>query len=426
MSRGAYRRLARNHDFTVLWVGGTVSRVGTSMSMFVFPLLTYAITGSAVGASVVTAALAVGQVGALLPAGALVDRCDRRRVMVVASGGGALLYGSLVAAQLSDALTVVHLAVAAFGTGVAGAFFSPAEIASVRTVVREPDLPAALSQNEARMHVANLGGAPLGGVLYSIGRWVPFAVDAVSYAASCLAVSRIRTPLPAPPRDRARRRLWHDMREGLAFIWQWPMMRVLLTNAALLNAAFGAFFLILVLRMVDAGIHPAAIGAAEGAAGMAGIAGALVGPALIERIPTGWLTVLAVWVLVLAVAPLVLTVDPWIVGGCLMFALFLNPVANAGLDAYRISVTPDEMQGRSQNATMFLAQLAQPVGAPLGGALLAAYGGTTAMAIVLGLTAIGALQITLSRSIRSVPRPSAWRSHHAAAAGGVAVHDAEP
>jgi predicted MFS family arabinose efflux permease len=415
MADGNFRRLARNRDFTVLWVGQAVSELGTAMSLFVFPLLAYAITGSAVGAASVVGALALGRVLVALPAGALVDRWNRRHVMVLTSGTGALLYASLAAAQLVDALTLAHLMVAALLTGVAASFFAPAETAAIRTVVTTADLPTAMSQNQARTHLADLVGAPLAGVLYSVARWIPFVFDAVTYAIACLAVSRIRTPLP-PPQRPSRTRLRSDIREGLGFVWGQPVMRVIASNAALLNATFGAYYLIVLLRMVDAGVHPAAIGAAEGAAGVAGILGALAGPSLINRLPTGWLTIATLWVLVLALVPTVFTVDPWIVGGCMAAALFLLPMANAGIGAYRIAITPDEIQGRASTATMFLAELAQPAGPPVGGILLAGLGGPAATAAVLALSAVGALLVTLSRSIRSVPRPDAWTTPYADAA----------
>src|SRR5262245_27284277 len=109
MPDGNFRRLARNHDFTVLWVGQTVSELGSAMSLFVIPLLAYAMTSSAMAAAIVTGALALGRMGAALPAGALVDCWNRRRVMVTASGAGAALYASLVAAALLDVLTLAHL-----------------------------------------------------------------------------------------------------------------------------------------------------------------------------------------------------------------------------------------------------------------------------------------------------------------------------
>src|SRR3954469_17589899 len=96
----SYRSLARNHDFTVLWIGQTVSEIGSRMTMFVFPLVTYALTGSALLAAAAEALHLLGLTGALLPAGVLADRFDRRRLMRLASGGGVLLYASLTLAGI--------------------------------------------------------------------------------------------------------------------------------------------------------------------------------------------------------------------------------------------------------------------------------------------------------------------------------------
>ena len=158
----SYRSLAGNHDFTVLWVGQTISELGSRISMFVFPLITYAMTGSAMLAALAEAVHLLGLAASLLPAGVLADRVDRRRLMRIASGSGVLLYGSLAIAGLADALTVPHLLVVALLTGAGAGLFAPAEISAVRTVVPTDDLPTALSQNQARLHVAGLLGAPLG------------------------------------------------------------------------------------------------------------------------------------------------------------------------------------------------------------------------------------------------------------------------
>ena len=86
----SYRSLARNRDFTALWVGQTVSEIGSRMTMFVFPLITYALTGSAMLAAASEALHLLGLAGMLLPAGVIADRCDRRRVMRLASGADVL------------------------------------------------------------------------------------------------------------------------------------------------------------------------------------------------------------------------------------------------------------------------------------------------------------------------------------------------
>lgn len=410
----SFRELSRNHDFTVLWVGQTISELGSRVSMFVFPLLAWQLTHSTLAAAAVEALHLLGLCGALLPAGVLADRADRRRLMRLASGSGLLLYGSLVAAGLLGTLTVPHLAVVALLTGVGAGVFSPAETSAVRTVVPNEDLATALSQVQARQHVASLLGGPLGGVLYGVARWLPFAADAVSFAVSWVLLRRIRTDLSPAPADGPRPRAREEIREGLAFTMTRPFFRTLMIWAALVNLTVNAVFFVAILRLIRAGFHPAGIGLVETAAGVAGILGALAAPRLIDRFATGRLTVLIAWSFVPLVVPMVLWNHPAVVAASLAAGLFLNPAGNAGIGAYRVAQTPDRLQGRVASASQFLSMSVMPLAPVVGGALLAALGGPAAIAGLGVLTALAALVVTCSRTIRSVPRPVVWQAELAA------------
>lgn len=405
-----YRTLARNHDFTVLWVGQTVSELGSRVSMFVFPLLAYSLTGSALVASAAEAVFLLGLAGALLPAGVWADRTDRRRVMRIASGSGVLLYASLAVAGVAGALTVPHLLVVALLTGVAAGVFGPAEMSAVRAVVPKEDLPTALSQNQARQHVAGLVGGPLGGLLYGVARWLPFAADAVSFAVSWLMLGRIRTDLSAPPRTGPARRPREDLVEGMRFIWSRPFFRVLLTWAALVNLAVNALFFVAILRLIQAGFDPVQIGLVETVAGVAGILGAIAAPWIIDRCATGWLTILCGWAFVPLLVPMALWNQPAVVAAAVGVGLLLNPAGNAGIGAYRVAVTPDALQGRVQSTMQFVSMSTMPLAPLLAGLLLSGLGGGRAVAALGVLTALVALIPTLSRSVREVPRPRDWQA----------------
>ena len=210
-----FRELRHNHDFTVLWVGQTVSELGTRVSMFVFPLVTYAATGSALLAGIAGGLDLLGMAIALLPGGLLADRVHRGRVMRTASGAGVLLYASLVVAAVLGALTVPHLFVVALLTGVCAGVFAPAEMSAVRAVVPREQLPTALSQQQARQHVANLVGGPLGGALFAVTRWLPFLFDALTFAVSWVLLGRIRADLSPVARSGAPRRARADIAEGM-------------------------------------------------------------------------------------------------------------------------------------------------------------------------------------------------------------------
>jgi predicted MFS family arabinose efflux permease len=403
-----FRALSRNRDFTTLWVGETVNELGSHMSMFVFPLLAYSISGSALIAAFVEGVFMFGLVATLLPAGALVDRLNRRALMIGASATGFVLYGSLAVAGIFWHLTIPHLAMVGLIAGAAAGIFEPAQMSAIRTVVATEDLPTALSQNQARQHVASLLGAPLGGVLYAFARWVPFAADAVSFAISCFTVSRIRTDLSAKPTTEPRERLRTDIAEGLRYVVARPIFRVLAVWSSLANLTINALFFVVLLRMLDAGFEPRQIGLVSTAAGIGGILGSIAAPRVIDALPTGRLTVLISWSLVLPVLPLVVWANPLVAGAALFTILLLNPAGNAGIGAYRMAITPDELQGRVASASQFLGMSVMPLAPLLGGLLLERLGGPQAVFALAAATVVGALMVTFSSSIRSVPRPSEW------------------
>jgi len=403
-----YRQLARNRDFTILWVGETINELGSTMSLFVFPLIGYHLTGSTAVAALLEGAGLLGMVAMMLPAGLLADRFDRRRLMIGASGTGALLYGSLAVAGILGALIVPHLAVVALLTGVAQGVFQPAQMAAIRTVVSTDELATAFSQNQARQHVASLLGGPLGGALYAVRAWAPFAVDAITYCVSCLTLSRIRTDLRPQPRVGAPTRPFHQVKEGYRFIRNQPFFRTLMVWAALNNLVLNACFFVVMMRLVREGVQPAQIGLVSTAAGIGGILGALAAPYVIDRLRTGTLTVVVGWMCVLPLIPLMWWSTTWAACASVFTILLINPAGNAGIGAYRAAMTPDDLQGRVGSALSFVTMGAMPLAPVLGGVLLGAFGGTAAIAGMVVASVLTALIPTFSRAMNSVPRPAEW------------------
>ncbi|MBD3923520.1 MFS transporter [Nocardioides cavernae] len=408
-----YRQLSKNRDFTVLWIGDTVSELGSALSMFAFPLIAYALSGSALTAAMVEAAYLGGLCATLLPAGVLADRVDRKRIMLVSSATGCAAYTSLAVAGATGSLTLPHLVVVALVAGVAAGAFNPAQLSAIRSVVATDDLPTALSQNQARQHVASLLGGPLGGALYAVTRWLPFAVDAITFAVACATVSRVRTDLSAP--HRRREPLRRQLGEGFRFIWQRPFFRTLMLWASLSNLVTNAIFFVVLLRMIAEGVPAAQIGLVSMAAGLGGILGAALAPSLIHRMPTGRLTVLIGWMCCLPLVPLTVSSSVWTACACTFFLLLLSPVANAGISSYRMAVTPAHLQGRIGSTSQFTSMSVMPLAPLLGGYLLEHQGGATAITALVVASALLAVLLTSSRSIRSVPRPSEWATHEESA-----------
>jgi MFS family permease len=151
------------------------------MSMVAYPLVALALTGSPTKAGLVGTFALLGQMVFRLPAGALVDRHDRRRMMLVADALRGVVILGVAVALVVGALGLPLLVVAAFVENATGEFFRPASTAAVRRVIDPAQMPEAVSKSEARSYGATIAGPPLGGLLYGVARYLPFAADAASY-----------------------------------------------------------------------------------------------------------------------------------------------------------------------------------------------------------------------------------------------------
>jgi MFS family permease len=142
--------LWRNRDFLLLWTGQVVSTIGTRVSGLAYPLVVLAITGSAAQAGLVAAAQTAPFLIWFLPAGALVDRWPRKRIMLAADAGRAVALASVAVAVLLGRIMIGYLIVVAFAEGTLYVFFLLAETAALPYVVPKPQLPTAVAQNRGR------------------------------------------------------------------------------------------------------------------------------------------------------------------------------------------------------------------------------------------------------------------------------------
>ena len=393
-----------------LWSGQAASELGSSMSLLVFPLLGYALSGSTRVAGLATTGVLVGSLLAALPAGVVVDRTSRRRVLVVANLAGAASFAVLAVLALTDTLTITAMVLLGAVSGAADAFVGPANGAATRAVVPREELPEALAQSQARHHAAELAGPPLGGALYSLARPLPFVVDALTFLVAAAAVTRVRHPLPAPAEQVERPPMVRSLLEGLRFLWESRVMRAMMGWAALNNLAGTYLGVLITLRLVQAGVAPAAIGAISTIAAVAGLVGAVLAPALVRRVPTGVMTVATGLVSALALLGTAFTTDVVLIGLGYAAAILLFPATNSGISGYATAIVPDALQGRMFSAAGVVGAGATPRAPQLAGGGGARVGGaapTVVGVVVLGL-AVG--PILLTRETRTLGRPSTWPS----------------
>src|SRR6202790_4001061 len=139
--------LWRNRDYMLLWGGQIVSSVGTRVSQLAFPLLVLALTHSPAQAGLIAALRGLPYALFILPAGAMVDRWNRKRVMILCDTGRAIALGSIPVALLPGHLTILQLCIVSLVEGTLFTFFNLAETACLPQVVSKDQLTGAVAQN---------------------------------------------------------------------------------------------------------------------------------------------------------------------------------------------------------------------------------------------------------------------------------------
>jgi predicted MFS family arabinose efflux permease len=389
--------LHRNRDFVALWVGNAVSWLGISISSFAYPLVVLQATGSAAKAGLVGSVLTATTFFLRLPAGALTDRWDRKRIMIACDAGRAAASASLAVALALGHFHLWHVLIVAFLEGSLGTLFGPAESAAVRRVVAPEQRREAVALNQSRVQLPSLIGPPLGGVLLSMSRALPFVADAISYLVSLIAVLFVRTPLRDPPTD-------HDdtqsIFEGIRWLWRRPFLRALLVWMGLGSLAFGGIGLVILVLARSRGASSFELGVMFSIVGAGMVAGALATPRLIKQYSGRTLVVTSAWILPAAWFFLLPAHSPYLIGLLGAVASFLAPAVAAVLFSTIAADAPDHLQGRTTAGAIQISSMPAPI-APLAAGLLAGSLGPRDTVIVYGafLVALAGLATT-SRGLR--------------------------
>jgi MFS family permease len=394
--------LWRNRDYMILWSGQIVSMLGSAVSQLALPLLVLAITNSPAQTGLAALLETLPYVILALPAGALVDRWDRKRVMILADGGRCLAFAAIPAAAATGrlSLTLIYLAVTVHG--ILMTFFSMAEVAALTQVVSKEHLPAATAQNQAAEELGVLVGPPVGGFLFqSIGQTVPFLVDSVSYLASVLSLLLIRVRFQEE-RLAVRRHLLAEIGEGIHWLWNHPSIRFLAILTGTGNFVFSGVVLMVIFLARGMGASPTAIGALYAAAAMGALAGTLVAPWIQRRFRFGHIVLGFVWVQTI-LFPLLAFAPNLIVMGLIAAGLLsVSPIYNTVQMSYRLGLIPDALQGRVNSVYRLIAFALNPLGAGLAGVLTQWIGAVRGVLLLSSVLAVMAVLSILNRDLRAV------------------------
>jgi len=287
--------LWRNRDFVLLWSGQAISTLGTRFSSLALPLVALAVTRSPGQAGFIGALSFLPYLAFGLPAGALIDRWDRKRTMTLCDLARCIAFGSVPLTVALGRLTMPQLYLVALVDGTSFVLFNTAQAAALPQVVQRGQLPRVTSWNETAGTAATLVGPALSGAIIGlarttiIGAAVAYLLDSVSYLVSALSLTLIRTPFQATRDGEAgnatRRSLRAEIGEGLRFLWRHPQLRLVALLSTAITVCESPLYLAIILlarRELHAGAQT--IGLIISVAGLGGLAGALLAPHLAGRL----------------------------------------------------------------------------------------------------------------------------------------------
>jgi MFS family permease len=391
--------LWRNHNYLLLQGGQIVSSIGNQQQGFALPLLVLALTGSVVqvGIAVSLNTIAVLVVSPL--AGALTDRWNRKRTMVLCDAGRMILTLTIPLAFWFHALTMLQIYIVVTGAGVLATIFSVANTAALPNVVAQDQLPVALSQSQAAFSCVRTFGSLLGGVLYSLGETFPFLVNAVSFGASVFSLGLIRGNFQSK-REGSRLPLHRAVAEGFSWLWKQPLLRFLTLVNGADSLRYGAGYLVILVLARDLHTSPSGIGAIFTAAAGGALLGNLASNWTRKRFRFGTITLSMLWLEALVFPLYAIAPNALVMGLIAATEEFVGPIYTISLDTYRLIATPDAMRGRTSSTVQLVTQGAQSVGAIAGGILIQAVGAQWS-ALFLGMWLILlASATTLNRRVR--------------------------
>jgi MFS family permease len=374
-------RLLRGADFRNLWLGQTVSLFGDQVTLIALPLAAVLVLDAdAAEMGYLTAAALIPHLLFSLPAGAWLERIERRRWLMVASDvARAGFLASIPIAYALDQLTFTQLYAVAFLVGTLAVVFDIAYMTLYVAVTKRGDYVDANALLNGSRAFSYVAGPSVGGILVQIlSAPAALVADAFSFLASALFLTRIRAE--EPPLEPAEGGMWAQVMEGLRFILGHSILRPSLISVATLNFfnfVFAALFILYATR--ELGVSAGTLGIVLGAGAVGGLLGAAVSARLGRRIGIG-----PAFVLGMVVFPAPLLLVP-LAGGprpvvlaMLFTAEFLSGLGVMILDinagAIIVGFTPHRLRSRATGALRFVNYGVRPLGALAGGALGTAFG----------------------------------------------------
>lgn len=353
---------------------------GQAFSLFGSRLVQFALVWWITETTGLASTLAFASIVAMLPqvllgpfAGALVDRWNRKTVMMVSDSFIALVVVALAFLYGTGAIQLWHVFIAMFIRSLGGAFQWPAMQATTTMMVDRESLSRVAGMNQSLQGLAAIVAPPLGAFLMQV---IPIqTILLIDVATAVLAVGPLFfVKVPQPSREVTEvlglKTILSDMREGAVFVWRWKGLRIIMGMSMLINFLMNPAFSLLPLVVTNHFNGGAVeLGWLQSANGVGMIAGGLLLGAwggFKKRVVTAMtsLVISGVFIVVFSFMPPEMFLVA--VGCVFVFAVF-NAMANGTFFSSIQAVIPPEMQGRVFTILMSLSGGMTPIGLAFAG-----------------------------------------------------------
>jgi MFS family permease len=374
----------RHPLYRALWIAQLVSNVGTWMQVVGAQWLMGSLGGTALEVALVQAAVTLPIFLVALPAGALGDIVDRRRLLLLSQalmlGVAALLAFLTFAGDVSPWLLLAMT----FAMGLGQGLSLPSWQAILPELVDRPEIPLAAALSGVNNNLARAVGPALGGALVAAaGPGWTFALNAASFVGTAVVIARWRRP-PAE-RVLGPEHIVAAMRSGVAYVRHAPQLRAVLARAALFVVFAGALWAVLpVLVRQDLGLGSGGYGLLLGDVGLGAVLGA-VAVARVRRVrSTDELVAAASVALAAACATCALVPSTAAVAVALVLAGAAWIAATSSLNGTAIAVLPDWVRSRGAAIYTLVFQGGQALSAVAWGVATQYAGARAALGMVAG------------------------------------------
>jgi DHA3 family macrolide efflux protein-like MFS transporter len=416
--KASFADVLRNRNFLALWLGQIISQIGDSFTYLALLITVNRLTGSTVAMGKMMISLTLPPLLLSFVAGSIVDRVDRKHLMIVSDLLRALLVLAFLAVRSAEQVYIFYIV--GFLVSSVSLFFSPAKTAMMPRIVESEDrlLTANALSQTVRVVALLIGPALAGFVIGWFGPGVAFVVDSLTFLASAIAILTISTSGSTTDKERVSpTMLWHRLVEGFSYTIRHSTVLGIIITLLVAFLGIGAIEVLFVPYLqAEFGAGPEALGLVQTTQGV----GMLVGSVLVGNLAARFrLTRIIAWSIALLgagvaacglISQFVLIPVATFVAG-----LALGPI-NAALSTLMQVTVPNDKLGRVGsvvNSTTTVSYLISMGGA----AFLADALGIRTVFIVAGiitaLSVLPALTMMKEPQTRTPGQPAVGRPHPA-------------